>query len=560
MALKRVITLILISMLAAPLGAAGLLGKYKQSVNPDYSKSVWDSVMERQSYSDVRSGFQYMAMYKYDEAVNSFAKAVIKNPKDPNVYLYLGMGLYWSGKIDAAINEYNTAIKMDKKNADAYQLLGIAYGWKGDTTKAAELFEKADELNPKRSDIKLNLSSVYMAFKEYEKALDNIRMGTALSPRDPLLFYQQGLISDVMGRDLSAEEAFKKAIKLYPYYEDAMLSLGALYEKRSEDKDALTWYKKAVRTKPGDFVARLRYANLLAVTGKTKEAREVLVKAFAITSSEGKGLALNLAYSGVKKPAQSQAKLAPQLETLKNSLSRLPAGTEVRIETEVSYQSKNLMSNTKEMTALEREMRMRAAEKELQSLPAMSRTFILSASEEDERAVQIQTLTAALQKVLDTAPDGKEVNLNIKTDIIDSQPKMTQSDQATAYNPRTVGNDMGVWKMGRSWVMLIVDVMEDIEDRIEDAEAAGKQAQAMDYILFGLGALTVGKGAEAKAAFNNALTLAPEDEIALLGKGTALIVIGDEDGAAEIYKQVLTLNPKNKIAAANLEYIEKGKK
>lgn len=546
-------------MAGAQVFAAGLLGRPRQEINPDYSKSVWDSVMETQSQNDVQKGFYFMSIGKYEGAVNAFAKAAVKNPNSPEPYILLGAALYWTGRVDSAVSEYKQALSLDKNNQDAHLLLGIAYGWKGDIDAAQTEFETADKIGPDRPDVKMNLSSVYAAQKKMELALDYARKATELAPREALYFNQLGVISEAIGRDEAAETAFKRAIKLFPGNEDAMLALAATYEKRGQNKDALTYYKKSVGTKPGDFIARLRYANLLYVTGAVQEAKDTAVKAFAITSAEGKGLALNVAYSGVENKSAS----SPEIQNLKNALSRFSPGTEVRIEAEVSYLPKeNKPQDVREKSALEREMLLARAQDAAQNTKSFSRVFILNPSDEKDRAAQIETIAAALQSALSSAPQGTKTQMSIKTDVVQREPVTAAGDtnQNTAYNPRTVGNDMGLWVTGRNWVRFVYEIAPDIETRIEDKTDAGKQADTFDYILQGLAALTLGKGDDGLKNFDAALAQDANNEIALLGKGTAYIILGREDDAAAVYQKVLDINPKNKIAKNNLEFIKSGGK
>ena len=72
--------LLIVCTSAAPLPAwAGFPFSFrKQEIKTDYSQTVWDRIMLEQSVSDMRRGMGEMAAAKYQEASNSFAKAVIK--------------------------------------------------------------------------------------------------------------------------------------------------------------------------------------------------------------------------------------------------------------------------------------------------------------------------------------------------------------------------------------------------------------------------------------------------------------------------------------------------
>ena len=128
----------------------------KQELKTDYSQTVWDQIMRDQARTDIRRGMGEMAQARYQEASNSFAKAIVKNTKDPLGYLLLGASLYWAGKVDDAISEYKEALRHDPHNPMAYQLLGIAAGWKGDVPLAQDYFLKANRLDPNKADTQMN--------------------------------------------------------------------------------------------------------------------------------------------------------------------------------------------------------------------------------------------------------------------------------------------------------------------------------------------------------------------------------------------------------------------
>ncbi|WP_424244711.1 tetratricopeptide (TPR) repeat protein [Elusimicrobium posterum] len=552
---KRIFISGVIFLTALNLNAAGVFNRRPREINPDYSQSVWDIIMKDQSVSDIRKGMYMMSVYKYEEAVNAFAKAVVKNPKDPQAYLYLGMALYWTGRVDNAMSQYNYALKLDKNSGEAHQLLGIAYGWKGDIKTATQHFEIADSML-QRADIKMNLSSSYSAQNRMEDALDFARQAVNLMPNEPLYHHQLGVLLESMGRDTLAEESFKKSIKLFPGYEDSMLALAATYEKRGQNEEALKYYKRAVNVKPGDFVARLRYANLLFATGNLKTAQDVTEKAFAITSSKGKGLALNLAYSSVQNESgQSTTKpLNDQLENLKNALSRFSPGDEIEVDAEISFAPKSEFKETKEITAMEKEFLLARQQAAAQNAKSFRRSFILNSGPQEQRTMQIETIVNALQSSLDGAPKDTNPKLNIKTEILPNNAAALntgETNQRTAYNPRSVGNDMGLWVTGKGWMRFVEEGLYDIENRLED------KPENFDYILLGLARLTAGQGPQAYEAFKDAYSKGADKELALLGQGTALVIMGHEDEAKKVYENVLAVNPKSKTAKNNLSFLNK---
>lgn len=513
-----------------------------------------------QARADILRGMGEMSHARYQDASNSFAKAVVKNTKDPMGYLLLGASLYWSGKVDDAVSEYKEALNLDSKNAMAYQLLGIAAGWKGDISAAQEYFLTANRLDPNKADTHMNLGSTYAVQKELENALEHFRRASELAPREPLYHYQLGTLYELLGRDAQAEESFKKALHYFANYEDAQLSLAALYENIGREQEALKFYKKAVKTKPGDYVARLRYAFLLTRLGNEKSARDVLEESFSISKFNDEGLALNAAYRASGTTPQAFEK---QIEQFAQSLSKVSAAKPIQVEVALEYvpPQEDSLPKGRAGSSFEREyqkMRMSSGQGGIGKTPgnqtarAFKRMFTLPAAASDMRAKQIEDFTSAVRQAVQEGGD-MQVNLSLQGRTADyAAPGALTQNRTTApkavYDPRIVGNDMGLWVMGRTWLKFVSEAEEDLQ---EYTCPPGNTCA----LLKGLAALARGNAADARENFEKAAAQNSQDALAQLGLGTAAVVSDDDERARQFYRRALELDPKNKTAKRNLKIL-----
>ncbi|HAM42779.1 MAG TPA: hypothetical protein DCP52_02960 [Elusimicrobia bacterium] len=542
---------------AGPLHAFFPFSFGKQEIKTDYSQTVWDRMMLEQSAVDMRRGMGEMSQARYKEATDSFARAVIKNAKSPLPYLLLGASLYWSGKVEDAISEYKEAQRLDPKNPLSYQLLGIAAGWKGDVKQAQEYFLKANELDENKADTHMNLGSTYAVEQNWEKALEHFRRAVELAPQEPLYHYQLGTLYENMGRDEQAEASFKKALRLFPSYEDAQLSLGALEEKLNRPQEALKYYKKAVHTKPGDYVARLRYAFLLVKQGDKKRAREVLEEAFSITRFKSEGLALNAVYRASGRSAEDFKK---QIEDFKTGLEKVSASKAVNIEVSLEYNPvssapKSMGRRGQTFEQAYQTLRAESAAPEDLSPLAFKRMFTLPEGSAAERQQQIDNLISGLEQAVAEGSGKYNVNLSMQGRTVDfaSPSALTQNNlnaPKAVYDPRIVGNDMGLWVMGRTWIFFVDDAAAELQESLPMCAADN-----LCELLTGVAALARGNSAQAKQAFLSAQNKSPQDELPWLGLGTASVVAGQDDEARTHYERALRLDPKNKIAARNLKVL-----
>jgi tetratricopeptide (TPR) repeat protein len=542
--------------------------------------SFWDNLMKQQSYYNMYQGVREMAAFRYKDAAQSFAKAVVKNPGEAYPHILLGMALYWQGSVDAAMAEYRAALKLAPDNDEARQLLGIAYAWKGDIKAALEEFEKAVELAPKRADAQMNLGSANAALGNLDETLFRFRNAVNLDKRHPLYQYQLASLYERLGRDSLAEESFKKAIGLYPNYGEALLALAVLYEKMGKNTAAEINYKKALKSKPGDSIARLRLANLLAKENRKDEAADILSRGFLISPLSNEGLGLSIHYNGSADAAArgESGQNDMRLDQFKNRLLKVPPSTRINIEVEMSLspklkpqridaapggdfkQSASALANAVE-----------AGDKE-DGTTTFSRAFILAGGTEDERKEQLGKIFEDLKNVQKAAGEQYEITMALRASApvtdrgvfgaassgLGPTASLGSPSSKAGYNPYMVGNDMGLWTPNKNWVAYIKDVLPEISRRAE-----GQNPR--DCLVAGLAAITLGQGAQALEAFEKALqTLngaGPEEakklrQITGLGKGTAYIVTGDDAAALKEYKEVLQLNPFNETAKLNIAVLE----
>ncbi len=530
----------------------------KPEIKTDYSKTVWDQIMAEQSLTDMRRGMGEMSAANYQAASNSFARAVIKNSKDPLPYLLLGASLYWAGKVDDAVSEYNEALRLDPKNPLAYQLLGIAAGWKGDVQQAQNYFLKANTLDPNKADTHMNLGSTYAVQRNWDKSLEHFRRAVELTPRSPLFHYQLGTLYEELGRDALAEESFHKSLKYFSNYEDAMLSLGALYEKLNRPQEALKYYKRAVKTKPGDFVARLRYGFLLMQQGQTDHARQVIEQAFSITRFKEDGLALNAVYRASGNTAEAFEK---QITKFQDNLEHVPPGKAVNLDVSLEFTAavparrpQTQHTNTFEQAYEQLRGEPLSASSPVPDVQTFKRSFTFAASDEKTRQQQIKDFIGGLRETVAQAAGPYHVNLSMQGRTLDyNAPSALTQDRTTTpkavYDPRIVGNDMGLWVTGRNWMSFVDEARETL------VEYESCPADNTCDLLQGLAALAGGDAPSARQHFARAASVSAQDPLAQLGLGTAAVIAGDDAQAVQYYERAHTIDPKNKVALKNLKIL-----
>lgn len=556
------------------LGGSGLgINAQKANLENNYYPTYWENLMHEQSTLNLKQGFYDLAKHNYKAAEQTFAKATIKDPSKPYPHIFLGISLYWQGRLEEAMAEYRATLDIDPENAQAHQLMGIAYAWKGEVNPALEHFQAAYKKEPNRADVNMNLGSTYGALNDYENSLFHFRRAVELEPRHPLYVYQLGSLYEFLGRDELAKESFKKSLKLYPYYEEAILALAVLSEKLGESARAKGYYSKALSLKPGDSIARLRLVNLLLKQNKFEEATDIIERAFLIAPTSNEGLALSISYGGKSSNStknnaqnnQNQNDLDNQLAGFKKRLSKISPEEEIDIEVQTELTPKNF-NPIVEKTSSEVLKPSKFDEKYEQTLAStFSRSFTLAPATDEGRKEQLDKLFDGLNNVLKEGSKENNIKMflqasSLKKDTPSLSTQNTAYGQAqnsigakATYNPYNVGNDMGLWVVGKTWLKYIEEVQNDIEEKTL------KEPTIQNYILSGFMYLTLGQGKQALNSFTKANKLVKDNnklkEICFLGIGTSYVVLGREEEAKNVYQQVLEINKNNKIVQSNLEIL-----
>ncbi len=514
--------LLLLAALAAPAAAVPA---------PAGQSTVWDRIMAEQSAVNLRRGYALMGQEDYAAAADEFFRAVQRNPGDPTARLLYGSALYWLGAPDKALAEFEEALRLDPRSSMALQLRGIVRARAGDHGAALADFLASEKLDPSRSDVKMNAGSVYNALGNRALALDYFRAAAALDPANPLYRYQLGLFYSRLGRYEQAALQLEKAVSLFSGYEDAVLELAVLREREGDLGAAIKLYRRALDIKPRDAVARFRLAWALHKAGRAKEARKALDGAFLLAPANDKGgISMGLAYAG--RPPSPEA---PAPSPLYSALKKIPAGQDARISVELLETPKAELARTdgEKLGA-----RLQAAFRKPR-VNYTKREYFLPASSPEERERRAAAVAAEAEKLLKSVGAGSDARLNFGVET--APPAAGPGARAKAlFKPRDVGNDMGLWVMGDSWLENAAEALEELE-----AEQGGGDLR----LVRGLGYLLLGEHALALEEFSGGGALAA------LGRSAAWVEAGAEDKALAECLEALRLEPGNKTALANRAWL-----
>lgn len=186
--------------------------------------------------------------------------------KDP---LTQGRALLEHGYVQEAVSELTiAATQIGPGLVEANNLLGIAYDRIGSHKQAAEAYKRALTVAPKDPFVIANLGySLYLA-DDYVGALKRLKQAAKLSPGQPVIYNNLGVVTARVGK---YEEAYKYfAIASNDY--DAHLKLASILEDHRRDRDAIKHYEAALAMQPGASAILERLVALYERTGERDKA------------------------------------------------------------------------------------------------------------------------------------------------------------------------------------------------------------------------------------------------------------------------------------------------
>ena len=133
----------------------------------------------------------------------------------------------------------------------------------------------------------------------------------------------------------AAEEHFRAALALQPDHAPALAGLGFLAERTDRAAEARTWYEKAAKLAPDDFLVQYLYAVNLTDDpgpGSLRQARAALIRAVALRPDFGEAWArLGYTYQGEEElPAEA-------IQALETAHRLLPSRTDVAHNLAAAY-------------------------------------------------------------------------------------------------------------------------------------------------------------------------------------------------------------------------------
>ena len=204
----------------------------------------------------------YMVRKYFQEAADTYNKALLTQPKNAAIYNKLGIAYHQMLSYDAAKKSYRQAIRLNPRFAQAINnLAAVEYAQKH-YKAAIQTYLKALKLTPRDAVIYSNLGTAYFALDRFDYAVTCYRYALSL---DPAVFQRAGRLGTIVHqRDEKNAAAFNFYMaKTYAELHDVDNTL--LYLRKAWE-EGFKEMRKAMEDKVFAFLApEPKFAELLAL-------------------------------------------------------------------------------------------------------------------------------------------------------------------------------------------------------------------------------------------------------------------------------------------------------
>lgn len=193
-------------------------------------------------------------------SVEAFLSAIELDPRSPILYLELSKQYVKQGdRIYALARQQFEAQNKDKQFtiSDEFQEQLDEYN-----LKAEDMAKKAIELKSNYVDALVSVAQIQDRLKKFDDSLAIISKARLILPENINILYEEGRIKYNKGDKLDAEKIFLEVLKKDDKHQNAIYSLGIIYESEGERNKAIAQYEKLLALSPENEQIKLKLEEL----------------------------------------------------------------------------------------------------------------------------------------------------------------------------------------------------------------------------------------------------------------------------------------------------------
>ncbi|XP_063073953.1 protein O-mannosyl-transferase TMTC1-like [Engraulis encrasicolus] len=219
-----------------------------------------------------------------EEAESYYRRALDITPQHNRALFNLGNLLKSHGKEEEAELSLRDSIRYGPQFADAYSSLASLYAEQRRFAEANETYLQGIENCPDNSDLHNNYGVFLVDTGDGERAAEHYQLAVRLKPAHYVAMVNLGRLLRSANDNKEAETWYKRALQVTRKV-DILSPLGALYYNTGRYEEALQVYREAAALQPHSTDVWLALAQVLAMAGRSKEAEKMTMGVISKSST-----------------------------------------------------------------------------------------------------------------------------------------------------------------------------------------------------------------------------------------------------------------------------------
>ena len=180
------------------------------------------------SYSELYKGIRHVKAGRFKLAEESYKKVLEKDNNNIDALRLLGLLAFKNKNYSIAENLFIRAIKIDQHFHLLWDNLAKVYRIQNKLEKSKKAFRNLIKLDPYNLEALVALGTIYVKLADYDEGIKTYQKVLSLKNNNPRVYLSMGHALKTVGRRKECEDAYHKAITLYPLCGEGYWSLANL--------------------------------------------------------------------------------------------------------------------------------------------------------------------------------------------------------------------------------------------------------------------------------------------------------------------------------------------
>ena len=227
------------------------------------------------SYSELYKGIRHVKAGRFKLAEESYKKVLKKDNNNIDALRLLGLLAFKNKNYSIAENLFIRAIKIDQHFHLLWDNLAKVYRIQNKLEKSKKAFKNLIKLDPYNLEALVALGTIFVKLADYDEGIKTYQKVLSLKNNNPRVYLSMGHALKTVGRRKECEDAYHKAITLYPLCGEGYWSLANLKTYKFSEAQILQ-----MENSLDDKIQEQEKIQMLFALGKAYESKGDYKKSF----------------------------------------------------------------------------------------------------------------------------------------------------------------------------------------------------------------------------------------------------------------------------------------